>query len=338
LCDGVAVVRGSRISRSTEDELVAVLSERRKGLRTAVPVLGAGVNIQAAAIEGLEDQDDWRLLIEKIAGHIDLPKRELARLPLSHLAKWEILLRRWARSKGQEPFKAEQTLQKFVCEDLREQEARCRSFKLYSEFIEAQFHDIISLNFDRRLALSSDREQFDVGPERCPEGSHGEPLYRHSLVPHEGGGETRVWYPHGDTKKTSTLKLGVRKYGFYVVTLRESLGETGTYWRYKPSWESSLEYRRPGRRSAVTWVDVFLSRALVFIGCGLSRDEWPMWSLLKDRHHLCPGQVALFVTAGPETDDERNFLRLNPLPELRIVRFASYTKLWSRIRETLADR
>lgn len=307
-------------------------------MRTAVAVVGAGVNIQAAAIEGLADQDDWQQLIEKIAVHIEIGPKMLARLPVSHLAKWELLLRLWADRHELEPFEAEQKLQTFVCQELREQETRYSAFELYSEFAEARFRDIISLNFDRRIALSSGREKFVVGPKRCPEGSHGEALYRHSLIPHDAGAVTRIWYPHGDTRKASTLKLGVRKYGFYVVTLRESLGETDDQWRYKRSWLQSDDYGIKEVSEAGTWVHRFLSRPLVFIGCGLSRDEWPLWSLLRERDLVCPDQVVMYLTAGRETEEERNLLRLNPLLQVKVVRFPSFAELWTTVRETLASQ
>jgi hypothetical protein len=53
---------------------------------------------------------------------------------------------------------------------------------LYREFAEAGLADIISLNFDRRIARAAAKELFDNGPKNPREGPKGRTLYRHSLV------------------------------------------------------------------------------------------------------------------------------------------------------------
>jgi hypothetical protein len=165
------------------------------------------------------------------------------------------MLRLWARFFKIEPYQAEFQLQQLTCKYLRSLGTATSEKGLYSEFSNARFRNILSLNFDRRIALSFPRPHFKVGPTPCPEGSHGETLYRHDLLGHVDGTQTRIWYPHGDTRKFSTLKLGVRKYGFYVVTILEARSNFSDYWRFKPSWNSKPRdvwtgwrlHRRQGR-------------------------------------------------------------------------------------------
>lgn len=112
------------------------------------------------------------------------------------------MLRQWAAHKKVEALRAEEELQAFVCDELRSQEKTSAHDRLYGEFLNAGFGNIISVNFDRRIALHSRREKFDA-PERR------DTLYRHSVV-----NDTRIWYPRH--AKSATLRLGVRKYSTFI--------------------------------------------------------------------------------------------------------------------------
>ena len=243
------------------------------------------------------------------------------------------MLRLWARVKRVEPFEAEIELQKIACAYLRSLEAAASRSVIYREFSSARFADVISLNFDRRIALSFSGSQFKCGPNPCPQGSHGETLYRHDLLQHAGGMRTRIWYPHGDTKKFSTLKLGVRKYGFYLGTIAEADSGQGESWRFTRSWDQwdNLPASDPG---APKWTDPFLDRTLVFIGCGLSFDEWPLWSGLRGR----AGQAArrrkpaYFLTASALAPDHASALADHGLT---LISFPSYDHLWDEVRSAI---
>jgi hypothetical protein len=235
------------------------------GALSCVPVFGTGLNIQAAATEGLSRWDDWADLLTKIGARIGISRNDLGRLPSGHLARWEALLCTWAGRMGTYAYQAEADLQKFVCEDLRQQEKQCSGFRLYQDIVMAGFTDILSLNFDRRIAMGSKSARFCVGDGASRYGSHGESLFRHSVVPQPNGMSTRVWYPHGDVRKADTIKLGVRRYGFYIGVFREHLQELGDSWRYKPN--SRQVQRSPDKvethGAVTTWIDLVLHRPLV---------------------------------------------------------------------------
>lgn len=326
---------------STEQELRAVLRPAKRGTRTAVPVLGSGINIQAAKVEGLKE-DDWSGLLGRIAAAIGVSEELINSLPRSNLARWESMLRLWARTKGIEPYQAEAQLQKLACEHLRTCEEAAVGWQLYRELLAARFLDIISLNFDRRIALSSKSTKFINAPSACREGPQGESLYRHDTVTHPAGGRTRVWYPHGDTNKFATLKLGIRKYGFHLATLEESRQDFGADWRVKRNPEHS-GYSSDSEilsRRAPKWTDVFLMRDLVFIGCGLSLDEWALWWMIRRR--------SLVATVGNAASQPRAFYVCVGAPgdgalrmlfgqhRISTIQFGSFEALWNAVRMAIS--
>lgn len=324
----------------TPTGLARLLKEDRGSEVGIVPVVGAGVNIEASAIEHRGPADDWAGLLDRIAVDTGLTKRERSALPASFLARWETLLLRWAEIHGVAPHKAENQLQTRVVTGLRALEEDADSFALYREFAASGLVDLISLNFDRRIALASAREKFDTGPKNPPEGPSARPLYRHSRIETDGGIATRVWYPHGDTKRADTLKLGVRRYGFHLGLLQEYLGHFGDEWRTNVAWmdrmsEYSYPWRsEPGDDEVTSWVDVFLSRPLLFIGCGMGADEWSLWWLLRVRADAgADTQPAYFSYVG---DCDVTVRVLGPTLGLRPIEFDSYPQLWATIRGAIS--
>lgn len=322
----------SSTDQPIKSTLSGALGAKLAGLRTCVPILGSGLNLQAAKLEG-SHEDDWDGLLARIARELSLSPSSLDRLPRPHLFRWESMLRLWARVKHVEPFQAEVELQKLTCDYLRSLEANAAHRGLYLEFSSARFADVLSLNFDRRMALSFPTLHFKGGPNPCPEGSHGETLYRHDLLEHTGGIRTRIWYPHGDTKKPSTLKLGVRKYGFYVGTIEESQSGRGEDWRFKRAW-NQWEKLPVSNPQTPKWTEVFLNRTLMFIGCGLSFDEWPLWSMLR-RRAAQPARrrrPAYFVTASPLPREHTCALGDHGIA---VLSFSSYEHMWDAIRPAI---
>jgi hypothetical protein len=329
----------------TLNDVRAILCETSGDSRTCVPVLGSGVNLQAAMVAGRTNKDDWEGLLRKVADDIQMSPQDFELLPKSNLMRWETMVRQCAVAKAIEPHKAEGKLQKLVCMELRQQEKDGKSWDLYGEFLGARFADIVSLNFDRRIALCAEREEFHT--MRRAKGRRGadESIYRHSLLAHENGATTRIWYPHGDTKKVSTLKFGVRKYGDYIAGLEgqrrslmarwtEATKDAGRPGLLTPK-EFDLGMRRDSTRQ-ITWPAVFLMRPLVFIGCSLAWDEWPLWWLLHQR-------ARIFARFAPEDRPPTVCLCAKSVPEnlvgrpgnVEIVKFATFERLWSVVRRSL---
>jgi hypothetical protein len=333
--------KGSKRSSvpSVAEALRVALRVDKDGCRTIVPVFGSGLNIQAANVQN-QTEDDWSGLLLRIAVKMRLSQNLVDSLPGSNLGRWESLLRMWARINQIEPYQAENQLQRFACESLREAEQAARGWQLYREVVDARFADIISLNFDRRIALSSGRTSFVHAPGNCREGAQGETLYRHDRFSHPDGNQTRVWYPHGDTNKFSTLKLGVRRYGFHLVTLEESRQGFGDYWRVKRSWEQSVEHEYrvgQGGGEAPKWTDIFLNRPLIFVGCGLSLDEWALWWMIRTRWQVMasigkkqpPDTIYIGVSkASSDPVLEQIFMQYGIIA----LEFDSFGDLWKAVR------
>ena len=264
------------------------------GLRV-VPVVGTGLNIQAASIEGGKKEDDWNSLLIRTAERGNICRSRLKHLPRSFIQQWEAIVRWYTIDKyGYQPFKGEEDLQKQVCHFVRELENSVGEYSLYRRFASAGFKDILSLNFDRRLALSLNcRSVSSSVTESDSENKlHTRSLFRYSDARER---DVRIWYPHGDSKRADTIKLGVRRYGIYIAAINEVRN------RYMRHWYDSDEiYQlRGGLHWALptenwddivrswdfkrSWANVFMSAPLVFVGCGLGEDEWPLWWLLNQR-------------------------------------------------------
>jgi len=313
--------------------LAKILAVNPDGFRACIPIIGTGLNLQASKLTG-NREDDWAGLLERIACGLNLSPGSLNALPKANLFRWESMLRLWARVKRVEPFEAEDQLQKLACAYLRSLEAGASERVLYREFSSARFADILSLNFDRRLALSFPKAKFKTAGNSCPEGPHGESLYRHDLLEDAAGFRTRVWYPHGDTKKYSTLKLGIRKYGFYVGTIEETQSNCGDDWRFKRSWDQ-MDNVPVADQGLPKWTEIFLGRPLIFVGCGLSSDEWPLWSMLRrraaqdDRYR----ESAFFVTGSAISSEHQRALADH---HISLLGFSSFDQMWDAIRSAIA--
>jgi hypothetical protein len=76
-----------------QNALKRVLSQRSKdGQRTAVPVFGNGLNIQAALEAGVDPADDWPVMLRGIAEQMGMGSEEFDQLPDSAPLSWDALV------------------------------------------------------------------------------------------------------------------------------------------------------------------------------------------------------------------------------------------------------
>jgi hypothetical protein len=220
-----------------------------------VPIVGAGFNREAAG------GPDWRELIRRVAGEEHAPAIESLD---SMTSRWEALLRRHAALRDLPTPAVEAELQRDVVRYLRRFEAHASKRGMYRDFLALGFRDVLSLNFDRSLPLAA-------GGQRM--------RGRTSLARRAEVAGTRVWFPHGDTLRAQTLKLGVRQYGRYVAALarayeamKEAQHDAGARWR-------DVVREHP----ALTWDWLVYNSPVVYVGCSMTADEWPMWWVLHQR-------------------------------------------------------
>ena len=87
--------------------------------------------------------------------------------------------------------------------------------------------------------------------------------------------------------------------------------------------------------NAPRWVEPFLDRTVVFIGCGLSLDEWPLWWMIRQRALSRGNRRATYhVGAGPALagTQEHAFRQYG----IQAIRFGSFEEMWGAVREAIA--
>jgi hypothetical protein len=294
-------------------------------------VVGTGVNVQAARLANCSRAEDWDGLLNQIAIETGMDPAEAALHPTSPLATWEALVVQWAEHHQLDPYEAEGQLHKRVVEGLRALENTAPRDGLYRAFVDAAFCDMVSLNFDRRIALAADKEVFLPGPADPHDGPSARTFYRHSQFTANGHRTSRIWYPHGDTRLVETLRLGVRRYGFHLALIREHLGGLAPGWRDGRRREEGCN--NDVGHEGPSWVEIFMTRPLLFLGCGLSRDEWSLWWLLQQRAAHPTSEPAYFAFVGDLVDSVKC---LGPARGLVPVEFSSHDRLWEFIQGAFA--
>ena len=251
-------------------EKLEALADQRlpRGGRNLVAIVGSGLNAQAHM------PDSWTALLERIASRIGASGATQGLRGSGMTAVWERLLVQLVHAqrgtKRRAAYLVERELQAEVARALgesHEQHATERPF--LRRFMAFGFRDVLSLNFDRSLLVSN--------------GGSGRVRGRSSLDRH-GGNDCRVWYPHGDTARSSTIRLGVRSYGVYVGELAQAFdrykARQRVFLKKQPSYRA---WQHHIRSEPACWIDAALDAPLLFLGCGLSTDEWPLWWFLHQR-------------------------------------------------------
>ena len=311
-------------------------------ITNVVPIIGSGFNMQASKLEGETQMLNWDTLIKEIIAEFGIEANDL---PTSFIRKWETVLRIVAvNTRGYRPYLTERDLQKKVQQILNDFENNSKDYALYKKLLDVGFKDIISLNFDRSLSLAGGIKSIkSLADEKSKDGVT---LYRHSQLSNESN--TRIWYPHGDTKRLDTIKLGVRKYGVYINWIESMRGSYMNRWYEEDKIYCSYNYRDwipPEEWDKIvrtwtepsSWVNIFKSAPLLFIGCSLLPDEWPLWYLLNQRAR----QTAFLDQKGspdnrPETivlsAGSNRPMHLSNEPEyIKNIHFKSYDAMWETL-------
>src|ERR1700722_8283718 len=143
------------------EELENVLSKRSKdGLHTAVPLLGNGINIQAAICANLPIADDWHQTLLIIADELSIGPSQFNQLPFTGPLLWDVLVRKKASASNFSLHEADIALRKILSKRLKELEQKTKSLQFYGNILSASFENIVSLNIDQRLALHAESSEF----------------------------------------------------------------------------------------------------------------------------------------------------------------------------------
>lgn len=256
------------------------------GKTRLIPILGSGFNIRANP-----KSYDWGGFLNEIANKIGIKNRLNYDLSVSSMTSiWEKFVIA-VREKSKLPIlKAENLLKREVVKCLNDFEVINKTNSFYNDFLQLGFQDIFSINFDRSLALSQDvpKKNIERITKRAFDAQHS--LFRHTSIT-KNNLSSRIWYPHGDTENYLTIKLGVRSYGLYI----RSLSTSFKFYRKKQkvlrlssaSYLNSCGKIRKLLKGELNWFWLGLSAPIIFLGCSLSKDEWPLWWFLHQRaRHL----------------------------------------------------
>lgn len=269
-------------------------------------------------------RDSWLALLNRIAREARIEEAAKQRL-LDMLSRtggsgmtsiWEAFLCELANP-SEAPHQVEHRLQRDVAQLLREtHERRAADLDFFQRFVELGFTDILSLNFDRSLLIANGGDDV-VGDD--------------TLTRMGRAGRSRVWYPHGDTKRYRSIRLGVRSYGVYIKQLESA------YRGYR-----QMRRATRNRGAAVgprNWLEAAMLQPLLFVGCGLSTDEWPLWWTLHQRardqarrpiRHRSP----CFVLCAGALDHISPHLRSGPAG-LHLLHAPSHPESWQQLTKTL---
>lgn len=300
------------------------------GTRGVVPVVGAGFNAAARATMS------WGQLLDRVRDALGLTLAVPAPEDLigNNTLFWDAMMQELARTLGDRAGRAEAEALRRVGAIMREGYAPEGSTAGFARaFLQRGFRDVVSFNYDAVL---------QAGGGRWSPGAFDR-LTTHFRSRVAG---TRVWYPHGSARKPAEILLGAARYG-------QHLTKVTLAWRSQKGHERSLRAARFGARDDLTgdelralreahaeactsWVGLFLSAPLVFVGMSLGREEWPLWWLLNQRarNHARrdDGPPAFVFMRAAEAERLRTPLSLAGLTALT---FDDYGPGWSRLLAAL---
>ena len=183
------------------------------------------------------------------------------------LLGFESLVIKKAKDEKIAAYKAEQNLLKQIAETLEAEQTKIINdtnieYPL-SIFNPEKVSDVIILNFDlviENLLTKGNLPKLEKSP-------HNDSTYRTI-------NGIRFWHPHGCIEEPYSIEFGIRKYGknLKVIEALRSL--------YKMD-ERNEEYDLT--KIQATWYSAIMLNPLVFVGTGLSFDEWGLWFALTSR-------------------------------------------------------
>jgi hypothetical protein len=339
----------------------------KSGQRRVIPVVGSGFNLQAS-----RKSSDWVALLIEIGRTLGLSESDMEVTQLKRVsttAVWEDFISKVATRKNQAASAVESALKRVVQTSLTTFEAQHKTLPFYKAFLDLGFRDIVSLNFDRTLSLQEKGKVVSSSLKRddprlsqfANYARYVVTLFRRTELANVH--KTRVWYPHGDTKNRDTIKLGIREYGIYIKSLEQaanlcleeeisflishqynyyydpSIFNMHDYQYYRGLWSEEIR-----SHPELNWVWLLLNTPVVFLGCGLSWDEWPLWWLLHQRARNIARlpieeREPVFVFWNVESEENKpmtEWLLRRPVDAV-LLPCGNWSDGWNKIMEVLSS-
>ena len=208
----------------------------------------------------------WSELLRVLAGENQRRSSDLTLL-------WELLA--LTNESGSLPaYKREQILRKEMqkeilkAEKFAKQDARLRMKDLREVVRSGLVSDVICLNMDLVFEYAVFEPKEWLG--KVKEGRDG--LRRRREFRIDGGKMVRVWHPHGDRDSINSLQMGVWGYQKNLHQIRKDFNRIKAAEHNRKS-----KNPKPIKLKSGSWLNLVLSRPLLFAGTGLSSDEWDIW-------------------------------------------------------------
>lgn len=159
--------------------------------------------------------------------------------------------------------------------------------KLHKEIVSMGFKNIITSNYDLTLEKSlidsiKHKNQGVIKETR-------QNLFRKYTIE-----DCNFWHMHGTILAPDTIALGYEHYTAYLHKMREYILSGGEYTSIK--FESIRKRLMNNSMKTVdSWVDLFFTHDIYFLGFGLDFTEITMWFLLNERFRMkyckCKGKI-----------------------------------------------
>lgn len=316
-----------------------------------VPIFGAGLNIQA--FHNQKGGLDWDGLLGKVAENLSI---SLPQNP-SMTARWETMVQEYAAHHDQQANLSEDALRKEVCCTLAGRSHQ----ETHLLVMQQKYRDMLTLNFGSLLAQSTKGAslQFASYKTQKTKETGKDLLQKRTSRRHrqyyscqlKNGIQSRIWHPHGIVEDPETIVLGIRDYGVYIEELRRAFGvfkrDEKKFFHPlgNPHNREALEEWEQTRRSheqeefgsLCSWLELFMLSDLMFVGCGLGQDEFPLWWVLHQRarnfaRYAPEERPRTFYLTTQQDLDEKRITHLENTPaNVEIVAFESHSQLWETL-------
>ncbi len=232
--------------------------------KTIVPIIGSGFNVHKFTDHNL----DWHELLKQVSRKLGLKNINQDLLNQNCVASWEDLIRQLVQKN---PDKATYQIEKLAKKEVANILKQAKPTPHESTFDLTQFSNIISLNFDNYLQAKGSAPK-------------GQKLNR-NLEYKKALKSSTIWYPHGNISSYESIILGTRDYGMYITKLNHAFKQ---YKQKERRYIKKQDYKKLTTISltelnnsitARTWLA--MNANLLFLGCSLSPEEWPMWWFFK---------------------------------------------------------
>lgn len=279
-----------------------------------VPVIGAGIHAINAKEEDLafewgrarKNLHQWDGILFEAARRIDLEVDGVMNPNISPTIKWEMIINLIPGNGS-----ARQKEKKFI--DVIQDVAKKAELDVLDKLTpyhplmnilqHPKVNNIISLNIEFIIEhlLSYDYHVM------AHSGTKG--LDRKTRV-----GDKVVWHPHGDYRNKKTITFGLRQYSQTINELERARI------RFK-------QYERAQKEPEITnWIDLFMSKPLLFLATSINPAEWDIWFALvnrwrnfgKDKFRDKEPKVFVLAKNGEAhhiPEDKFNIIRCKTYPE-----------------------